>query len=66
MTKNEVPDEIGIRRSIAEVCRELRLLRSIERALARYRTESEAARDIRQKTNHSAATSQMRRESENE
>jgi hypothetical protein len=40
-TKNILPNELTIRRRIAERLRELRLLRSLERALARYRKENE-------------------------
>ena len=39
MQTDPVPDEAIVRKTIAERSRELRLLRSIERALARYRRE---------------------------
>lgn len=48
MNPNPLPDEITVRRTIAERARELRLLRSVERALARHRRENENAELIRQ------------------
>ena len=47
MKNSPVPDELTVRRTIAEHCRELRLLRSIERALARYRHEQSIAESLR-------------------
>ena len=50
MQSDSVPDEIVVRRTIAERRRELRLLRSIERALARYRRERSQADVMRKAT----------------
>lgn len=51
MQREAVPDEVTVRRTIAERSRELRLLRSIERALARYRREQSQAESIRRAIN---------------
>lgn len=48
MNRNPIPDEITVRRTIAECARELRLLRTVERALARHRREREKADLIRE------------------
>lgn len=42
-----LPDELTIRRTIAERMREIRALRSVERALAKYRQESTEAQERR-------------------
>lgn len=43
----QLPDELAIRHRIAEQMRLLRLLRAIERALARFRCEMEQAEQLR-------------------
>lgn len=60
MKNSPVPDELTVRRTIAERCRELRLLRSIERALARYRHEQIIAESLRRSTsaNHTSDSRQ--------
>lgn len=57
-----LPDEQEIRRAVAERTRELRLLRSIERAIARYRRETETAAEIRRSFKAMAAASSRQQE----
>ena len=56
MQTEVVPDEVVVRRTIAERSLELRLLRSIERALARYRREQSQAEVIREASDASPTT----------
>ncbi len=48
MNRDKLPDEIDVRQTIAERMRELRLLRSIQRALARHRRDCDQARPVRE------------------
>lgn len=43
-----IPNETAVKQTIADRTRELNLLRSILRALDRYRTESKTARNLRE------------------
>lgn len=46
-TCDPIPDELTVRQTIAERQRELRLLRSIERALSRHRRDVDTANRLR-------------------
>lgn len=56
MRQKSLPDELTVRHKIAEKQRELKLLRSIEKALAKHRSELELAKLVQESAKDSGGT----------
>ena len=56
MRQKSLPDELTVRHKIAEKQRELKLLRSIEKALAKHRSELELAKLVQKSAKDSGGT----------